>query len=138
MGIKGSATCVLNFDDAVGYMIGPKNKGLNSMFTMMNLERIVVGIQGLGISEIAYQNSLIYSKDRKQGKSNKNTSSNGSADFIIEHADIRKSLLNMKSIIEGERALCFWLSQQTEVSLNHFNEKIKQEAADYVLSLIHI
>ena len=132
MGIKGSATCVLNFDDAVGYMIGPKNKGLNSMFTMMNLERIVVGIQGLGISEIAYQNSLVYSKERKQGKSNKSTSSNGSADFIIEHADIRKSLLNMKSIIEGERALCFWLSQQTEVSLNHDNKKIKQEAADYV------
>ena len=132
MGIKGSATCVLNFDDAVGYMIGPKNKGLNSMFTMMNLERIVVGIQGLGISEIAYQNSLMYSKERKQGKSNNNKTSNGSADFIIEHADIRRSLLNMKSIIEGERALCFWLSQQTEVSLNHENEKIKQEAADFV------
>ena len=132
MGIKGSATCVLNFDEATGYMIGPKNKGLNSMFTMMNLERIVVGIQGLGISEIAYQNSLIYSKERKQGKSNKNNSSNGSADFIIEHADIRRSLLNMKSIIEGERALCFWLSQQTEVSLNHNIEKVKQEAADYV------
>ena len=132
MGIKGSATCVLNFDDAVGYMIGPKNKGLNSMFTMMNLERIVVGIQGLGISEIAYQNSLMYSKQRKQGKSNNNKTSNGSADFIIEHADIRRSLLNMKSIIEGERALCFWLSQQTEVSLNHENEKIKQEAADFV------
>ena len=132
MGIKGSATCVLNFDDAVGYMIGPKNKGLNSMFTMMNLERIVVGIQGLGISEIAYQNSLMYSKERKQGKSNNNKTSNGPADFIIEHADIRRSLLNMKSIIEGERALCFWLSQQTEVSLNHENEKIKQEAADFV------
>ena len=132
MGIKGSATCVLNFDEATGYMIGPKNKGLNSMFTMMNLERIVVGIQGLGISEIAYQNSLIYSKERKQGKSNKNNSSNGSADFIIEHADIRRSLLNMKSIIEGERALCFWLSQQTEVSLNHNIEEVKQEAADYV------
>ena len=132
MGIKGSATCVLNFDEATGYMIGPKNKGLNSMFTMMNLERIVVGIQGLGISEIAYQNSLIYSKERKQGKSNKNNSSNGSADFIIEHADIRRSLLNMKSIIEGERALCFWLSQQTEVSLNHNNEEVKLEAADYV------
>ena len=132
MGIKGSATCVLNFDEAIGYMIGPKNKGLNSMFTMMNLERIVVGIQGLGISEIAYQNSLIYSKERKQGKSNKKVSSNGSADLIIEHADIRRSLLNMKSIIEGERALCFWLSQQTEVSLNHSNEKTKQQAADYV------
>jgi len=131
MGIKGSATCVLNFDDATGYMIGSKNKGLNAMFTMMNLERIVVGIQGLGISEIAYQNSLSYAKERKQGKTN-NTKSNNEADFIIEHADIRKSLLNMKSIIEGERALCFWLSQQTEVSLYHPDKKIKQEASDLV------
>ena len=132
MGIKGSATCVLNFDEATGFMIGPKNKGLSQMFTMMNLERIVVGIQGLGISEIAYQNSLSYAKERKQGKSNKNKSQNGNADLIIEHADIRKSLLNMKSIIEGERALCFWLSQQTEVSLNHNDQKIKQEASDMV------
>ncbi len=131
MGIKGSATCVLNFDDAVGYLIGPKNKGLNSMFTMMNLERIVVGIQGLGISEIAYQNSLSYAKERKQGKTNNSKSVNG-ADYIIEHADIRKSLLNMKSIIEGERALCFWLSQQTEVSLYHNDEKIRKEASDFV------
>ncbi|MDC3355389.1 acyl-CoA dehydrogenase family protein [Candidatus Pelagibacter sp.] len=131
MGIKGSATCVLNFDDATGYMIGLKNKGLNAMFTMMNLERIVVGVQGLGISEIAYQNSLSYAKERKQGKTNNTKSTNG-ADFIIEHADIRKSLLNMKSIIEGERALCFWLSQQTEVSLYHPDEKIKQEASDIV------
>jgi alkylation response protein AidB-like acyl-CoA dehydrogenase len=131
MGIKGSATCVLNFDDATGYMIGSKNKGLSAMFTMMNLERIVVGIQGLGISEIAYQNSLSYAKERKQGKTNNTKSVNG-ADFIIEHADIRKSLLNMKSIIEGERALCFWLSQQTEVSLYHPDEKIKQEASDIV------
>ena len=131
MGIKGSATCVLNFDEATGYMIGPKDKGLNAMFTMMNLERIVVGIQGLGISEIAYQNSLAYAKERKQGKTNNSKSTNG-ADFIIEHADIRRTLLNMKSIIEGERALCFWLSQQTEVSLYHPNEKIKKEASDFV------
>jgi len=132
MGIKGSATCVLNFDDATGFMIGPKNKGLSQMFTMMNLERIVVGIQGLGISEIAYQNSLNYAKERKQGKSNNNKSQNGNADLIIEHADIRKSLLNMKSIIEGERALCFWLSQLTEVSLNHSDQQIKQDASDMV------
>ena len=131
MGIKGSATCVLNFDKATGYMIGKKDKGLNAMFTMMNLERIVVGIQGLGISEIAYQNSLAYAKERKQGKTNNTKSPNG-ADFIIEHADIRRSLLNMKSIIEGERALCFWLSQQTEVSLNHPDEKVRQEASDFV------
>jgi len=131
MGIKGSATCVLNFDEAEGYMIGEKDRGLNAMFTMMNLERIVVGIQGLGISEIAYQNSVLYAKDSKQGKTNNSKSNNG-ADYIIEHADIRRSLLNMKSIIEGERALCFWLSQQTEVSLHHSNPKIKQEASDFV------
>ena len=131
MGIKGSATCVLNFDEATGYLIGEKDRGLNAMFTMMNLERIVVGIQGLGISEIAYQNSLAYAKERKQGKTNNTKSSNG-ADFIIEHADIRRSLLNMKSIIEGERALCFWLSQQTEVSLYHTDDKVRQEASDYV------
>ena len=131
MGIKGSATCVLNFDEATGYMIGKKDKGLNAMFTMMNLERIVVGIQGLGISEIAYQNSLAYAKERKQGKTNKTKSTNG-ADFIIDHADIRRSLLNMKSIIEGERALCFWLSQQTEVSLCHPDDKVRQVASDYV------
>jgi len=131
MGIRGSATCVLNFDEATGYMIGPKNKGLSSMFTMMNLERIVVGIQGLGISEIAYQNALNYSKERKQGKSNSSKTKNG-ADLIIDHADIRRSLLNMKSIIEGERALSFWLAQQTEVSLHHKDNKIKEEASDLV------
>ena len=131
MGIKGSATCALNFDGAVGHIIGPKNKGLSSMFTMMNLERIVVGIQGLGISEIAYQNALNYSKERKQGKSNSSKTKNG-ADLIIDHADIRRSLLNMKSIIEGERALSFWLAQQTEVSLHHKDNKIKEEALDLV------
>jgi len=131
MGIRGSATCVLNFDDASGYMIGPKNKGLSSMFTMMNLERIVVGIQGLGLSEIAYQNALNYSKERKQGKSNNSKTKNG-ADLIIDHADIRRSLLNMKSIIEGERALSFWLAQQTEVSLYHKDNKVREEASDFV------
>ena len=131
MGIRGSATCVLNFDGAAGYMIGPKNKGLSSMFTMMNLERIVVGLQGLGLSEIAYQNALNYSKERKQGKSNNSKTQNG-ADLIIDHADIRRSLLSMKSIIEGERALGFWLAQQTEVSLHHKDNKIKEEASDLV------
>ena len=131
MGIRGSATCVLNFDGAAGHIIGLKNKGLSSMFTMMNLERIVVGIQGLGLSEIAYQNALNYSKERKQGKSNSSKTKNG-ADLIIDHADIRRSLLNMKSIIEGERALSFWLAQQTEVSLHHKDNKIKEEALDLV------
>lgn len=130
MGIKGSPTCVLNFDNAKGFLIGKENKGLSSMFTMMNLERIIVGIQGLGIAETAYQNSLAYTRERKQGKSNDNT--NGETDLIIKHADIRRSLMNMKSIIEGQRSLAFWLSQQVDVSLNHSNENVRKEADDMV------
>ena len=130
MGIKGSATCVLSFDEAKGYMIGPENKGLNSMFTMMNLERIIVGIQGLGISETAYQTALSYAKERKQGKSNENK--NGDTDLIIQHADIRRSLMNMKSIIEGERALSFWMAQQIDVSLNHNDQNVKKKAVEMV------
>ncbi len=130
MGIKGSATCVLSFDEAKGYMIGAENKGLNSMFTMMNLERIIVGIQGLGISETAYQTALSYAKERKQGKSNENK--NGDTDLIIQHADIRRSLMNMKSIIEGERALSFWMAQQIDVSLNHNDQNVKKKAGEMV------
>ena len=133
MGIKGSPTCVLNFDEATGYMIGPENKGLSSMFTMMNLERIVVGIQGLGISETAYQNALAYAKERRQGKAN--NSKNGETDLIIKHADIRRSLMNMKSLIEGQRSLAFWVSQQVDVSLNHSDKKIKTNA-DEIVSLM--
>ncbi len=130
MGIKGSPTCVLNFDNAKGYLIGKENKGLSSMFTMMNLERIIVGIQGLGIAETAYQNSLSYAKERKQGKANNNT--DNKTDLIIKHADIRRSLMSMKSLIEGQRSLAFWLSQQIDVSLNHSNEKIRKEAEEMV------
>ena len=130
MGIKGSPTCVLNFENSTGYLIGPENKGLSSMFTMMNLERIVVGIQGLGIAETAYQNALSYSKERKQGKAN--NSKNKDADFIIKHADIRRSLMNMKSLIEGQRSLSFWVSQQIDVSLNHPDKKIKDTANEFV------
>ena len=92
---------MLNFDNAKGFLIGEENKGLGSMFTMMNLERIIVGVQGLGIAETAYQNSLAYAKERKQGKSNNNK--DNQTDLLIKHADIRRSLLNMKSIIEGQR-----------------------------------
>ncbi len=130
MGIKGSPTCVLNFDNAKGYLIGQENKGLSSMFTMMNLERIIVGIQGLGIAETAYQNSLSYAKERKQGKSNNNK--DNKTDEIIKHADIRRSLLGMKSIIEGQRSLAFWLSQQIDVSLNHKEDKIRKNAEELV------
>ena len=130
MGIKGSPTCVLNFENATGYLIGTANKGLSSMFTMMNLERIVVGIQGLGISETAYQNAVSYAKERKEGKSNNNK--NNDADLIIKHADIRRSLMNMKSIIEGQRSLAFWVSQQIDVSLNHSNDQTRKTASEVV------
>ena len=130
MGIKGSPTCVLNFDNATGYLIGSENKGLSSMFTMMNLERIVVGIQGLGISETAYQNALAYAKERKQGRANNSKSKE--ADLIIKHADIRRTLMNMKSLIEGQRSCAFWVSQLIDVSLNHPDKKVKDSATDLV------
>ncbi len=133
MGIKGSPTCVLNFENSKGIMIGPKNKGLNSMFTMMNLERIVVGVQGLGIAETAYQNAVAYSKERKQGKAN--NSKNGETDLIIKHADIRRSLMNMKSIIEGQRSFAFWLSQQIDVSLSHDDKDVRGNASNMVALL---
>ena len=133
MGIKGSPTCVLNFENSKGVMIGPKNKGLSSMFTMMNLERIVVGVQGLGISETAYQNAVAYSKERKQGKAN--NSKNGETDLIIKHADIRRSLMNMKSIIEGQRSFAFWLSQQIDVSLSHDDKNVRGDASNMVALL---
>ena len=133
MGIKGSPTCVLNFENSKGVMIGPENKGLNSMFTMMNLERIVVGVQGLGIAETAYQNAVAYSKERKQGKAN--NSKNGETDLIIKHADIRRSLMNMKSIIEGQRSFAFWLSQQIDVSLSHDNKDVRGDASNMVALL---
>jgi len=130
MGIKGSPTCVLNFENATGYLIGSENKGLSSMFTMMNLERIVVGIQGLGISETAYQNALAYAKERKQGKANNSKSKD--TDLIIKHPDIRRTLMNMKSLIEGQRSLAFWVSQQIDVSLSHSDKKVKASASDLV------
>ncbi len=133
MGIKGSPTCVLNFENSKGIMIGPENKGLNAMFTMMNLERIVVGVQGLGIAETAYQNAVAYSKERKQGKAN--NSKNGETDLIIKHADIRRSLMNMKSIIEGQRSFAFWLSQQIDVSLSHDDKNVRGDASNMVALL---
>ena len=133
MGIKGSPTFVLNFENSKGVMIGPKNKGLSSMFTMMNLERIVVGVQGLGIAETAYQNAVAYSKERKQGKAN--NSKNGETDLIIKHADIRRSLMNMKSIIEGQRSFAFWLSQQIDVSLSHDDKNVRGDASNMVALL---
>lgn len=115
MGINASATCVMNFDGAQGYLIGELNKGLACMFTMMNFERIGVGIQGLGAAVRSYQNALEYAKDRLQGKSllgQKNA--NQEADSIMVHGDVRRMLLNMKAMNEGSRALSTYIAMQLD------------------------
>lgn len=117
MGIHASATCVMNFDDSEGYLVGDLNKGLNCMFTMMNFERIGVGIQGIGAAVRSYQNALEYAKDRLQGRSLSGAKSpEKPADSIMVHGDVRRMLLNMKALTEGSRALSTYISMQLDMA----------------------
>ena len=109
MGIKGNATCVMNYDGAEGYLVGEENKGLRAMFTMMNEARLGVGLQGLAQAEIAYQGALSYAKDRNQGRAIEGSKNlDQPADPIIVHPDIRRNLMEQKSFIEGSRAFIAW------------------------------
>ncbi|MDP5460912.1 acyl-CoA dehydrogenase family protein [Alishewanella sp. SMS8] len=108
MGINGSATCVLNFDGARGYLIGEPHRGLACMFTMMNYERLSMGSQGLGAAERAYQNALAYAKDRLQGRTGKTDPNK--ADAILGHADVRRMLLNIKAMNEAGRTFATWVA----------------------------
>lgn len=108
MGINGSATCVLNFDNATGYLIGEPHRGLACMFTMMNYERLSMGSQGLGAAERAYQNALSYAKERLQGRTT--TKDPNKADAIIGHADVRRMLLNIKALNEAGRTFATWVA----------------------------
>ncbi|WP_422050963.1 acyl-CoA dehydrogenase C-terminal domain-containing protein [Shimia sp.] len=109
MGIHGNSTCVLNYDEAEGYLIGDLNKGMRAMFTMMNEARLGVGMQGLAQAEAAYQNALIYAKDRLQGRDVTGAKNpDGPADPLIVHPDIRRSLMDQKSFVEGARAFILW------------------------------
>ncbi len=109
MGIKGNATCVMNYDGAKGYLVGEENKGLKAMFTMMNEARLGVGMQGLAQAEIAYQAALAYAKDRRQGKAiNGKVDPDHNADPIIVHPDVRRNLMEQKSFIEGARGFIAW------------------------------
>ncbi len=130
MGIHASATCVMNFDGAQGYLIGELNKGLNCMFTMMNFERIGVGIQGLGAAERSYQNALEYAKDRIQGRALTGAKSpEQAADSIMVHGDVRRMLLNMKSLNEGSRALSSYIAMQLDyATYGEGEEQTKGEA----------
>ncbi|WP_010301233.1 acyl-CoA dehydrogenase C-terminal domain-containing protein [Candidatus Odyssella thessalonicensis] len=133
MGIKASATCVMNFDGATGYLVGELYQGINNMFTMMNTERIGVGMQGLGIGEVAYQNALAYARDRLQGRSLTGVKNpDKPADPLIVHPDIRRMLLTMKCMNEGCRLLSAWVAESLDI-MEHGTDPVQvQEAEDFV------
>ena len=136
MGIHANSTCVMNYDGATGYLIGEPEKGLRAMFIMMNAARLGVGMQGLSISELAYQNAVAYARDRIQGRSltgPKNSA--GKADPIIVHADVRRMLLNIKAFNEGARALA--MGGGLLVDLSHLAASPEErERADDLISLL--
>jgi alkylation response protein AidB-like acyl-CoA dehydrogenase len=136
MGIKASATCVMNLDEATGWLVGEPNKGMRAMFTMMNAARLGVAIQGLGLAEIAYQNAVVYAKDRLQGRSlTGDANAAGPADPIIVHPDVRKTLLTMKAFVEGARALGLWVSLQLDIE-EHAEDPAEKQAASDLLALM--
>lgn len=117
MGIKASATCVMNFDGATGFLVGQENEGLAAMFVMMNYERLSMGIQGLGASEFAYQNAVEYAKHRLQGRSAAGTQSpHQAADSILVHGDVRRMLLNVRVNNEASRAFAVYVAQQLDIT----------------------
>ncbi|OYU38581.1 MAG: acyl-CoA dehydrogenase [Pseudorhodobacter sp. PARRP1] len=118
MGIHGNATCVMNYDGAVGYLLGDLHKGMRAMFTMMNEARLGVGLQGYAVAEAAYQNSLAYAKDRLQGRDVTGAQNpKGPADPLIVHPDIRRNLMDQKSFVEGARAFTYWAASQIDQSV---------------------
>jgi hypothetical protein len=133
MGIKANATCVINFDGSKGWLVGEEHKGMRAMFTMMNGARLGVGLQGLGLAEVAYQNALAYTKDRVQGRAlTGKKAPEQEADPIIVHPDVRRMLLTQKAYIEGERALAYWVGQQIDIEEKHPDEEKRKEAQDLV------
>ncbi|MRI31718.1 acyl-CoA dehydrogenase [Endozoicomonas sp. OPT23] len=128
MGIHGNATCVMNFDNATGFLIGPENRGLNCMFTFMNTARLGTGIQGLSHGEIAFQGALRYARERLQGRSLSGAKNpEGPADTIIVHPDVRRMLLTIKSLTEGNRALLYYTAKKADL-LHHPDESIREKA----------
>ncbi len=136
MGIHGNSTCAMDFDGARATLVGQPNKGLNAMFVMMNAARIGVGVQSLGLMEVAYQNSLAYAKDRSQGRSLSGPKSPDKlADTIIVHPDVRRMLLTQKAYVEGSRAFAYWLASLSDVHHGHPDEAERKNADD-LLSLL--
>ncbi len=149
MGIKASATAVMHFDAAQGWLVGPEHAGMKCMFTMMNAARLAVGMQGLGIAETAYQSAAAYAKDRRQGKSVKRSDAKetkssepglkeGGADPIIVHPDIRRMLLEARSQTEAGRALSYWVGLELDRAEHHPDPAVRQESDDLVALLTPI
>lgn len=131
MGIHGNSTCVLNYDGATGYLVGKENHGLKAMFVMMNEARLGVGVQGLAQSEVAYQNAVIYAKDRLQGRSISGVKEpEKKADPIIVHPDIRRVLMTIKSFNEASRALVLWASLKSDINRRTDNDEDREAAND--------
>jgi alkylation response protein AidB-like acyl-CoA dehydrogenase len=129
MGIKGSATCVINFDGAKGYLVGTENRGLNCMFTFMNTARIGTGLEGLSATEAAFQGALAYAKDRLQFRAMTGVKNpDGPADPIINHPDVRRMLLTQKALAEGNRALAVYAMKLVDISQANQDEEAKQLA----------
>src|SRR6187402_2905883 len=133
MGIHGNSTCVLNYDDAIGWLIGEENRGINAMFTMMNEARLGVAVQGLAISEVAYQNAVIYARERLQGRSISGVKApNKPADPIIVHPDVRRMLMTIKALNEASRALVLWTALKADIANRSDDEKARQAADDHM------
>src|SRR5579863_95938 len=136
MGIKASSTCVMNFDEATGYLVGEMHKGMRAMFTMMNGARLGVGLQGMSLGETAYQSARAYAADRLQGRSVKGAQfPDKPADPIIVHPDVRRMLFTMRAWTEGARALAAWVAIELDKAAKH-PDPAEREAADDLVSLM--
>ena len=136
MGIHANATCVMNYDGASGWLVGEANRGLNAMFVMMNEARLAVGIQGLGQSDVAYQNAVAYAKDRLQGRALTGAAApDKPADPIIVHPDIRRGLLTIRAFNEGARALALWAALASDIA-HRSEDEAERRAADDRLGLL--
>ncbi|MEZ5936560.1 MAG: acyl-CoA dehydrogenase C-terminal domain-containing protein, partial [Alphaproteobacteria bacterium] len=136
MGIKASATCVINFENAKGWLVGEPHRGMRAMFTMMNDARLEVGIQGLGIAETAYQSAVAYARDRRQGRALTGAKEpDQPADTLMVHPDVRRMLLTMRAFSEGARALAYWIGMQLDISEKH-PDPATREAADDLVALM--
>ncbi|MBM3491499.1 MAG: acyl-CoA dehydrogenase [Alphaproteobacteria bacterium] len=136
MGIHGNSTCVMNYDGAVGYLLGGAHRGLQAMFTMMNAARLGVGIQGLAQAEAAYQNAAIYARERRQGRSVAGAKdADAPADAIVVHPDVRRMLMTARAFTEGARALGLWTGLRIDLAHVHPDERTRRDAEDFVALL---